>query len=57
MTIENCQIDSWTGAAAITYNLRGPVTLFDNHFSNGPKASPVVLYLTYLPVYQKILST
>lgn len=34
-TVQDCRIDSWTGPAAIFYNLRGPLTLLDNAFTNG----------------------
>ena len=34
-TIQDCRVDSWTGPSAIYYNLRGPLTLLDNDFTNG----------------------
>ena len=34
-TIEGCVIDSWRGAAAVSYQLRGPLLLLDNAFTNG----------------------
>lgn len=33
-TIEDCRVDGWTGPAAISYGLRGPLTLLDNQFTN-----------------------
>lgn len=37
-TIEGCVIDSWRGPAAIAYQLRGPLTVLDNAFTNGSHA-------------------
>lgn len=34
-TIQDCRIDGWTGASAISFNLRGPLTVIDNVFTNG----------------------
>ena len=34
-TIEDCVIDSWRGAAALSYQLRGPLLVLNNQFSNG----------------------
>ena len=31
-TIQDCRVYNWTGLAAVTYNLRGPLTLLDNQF-------------------------
>ena len=38
--IQDNRVDGWTSTkSAIEYNLRGPVTMFDNQFSNGPTAA------------------
>eukprot|EP00035_Acanthoeca_spectabilis_P019113 m.412918 g.412918 ORF g.412918 m.412918 type:complete len:245 (+) comp16822_c1_seq13:829-1563(+) len=36
-TIQDCRIDGWTGASAISFNLRGPLTAIDNVFTNGTR--------------------
>eukprot|EP00040_Diaphanoeca_grandis_P030531 m.180555 g.180555 ORF g.180555 m.180555 type:complete len:813 (+) comp32026_c0_seq1:65-2503(+) len=38
-TIQDCRVDSWTGSSAINFNLRGPLSIFDNQFTNGPNGS------------------
>eukprot|EP00040_Diaphanoeca_grandis_P030532 m.180568 g.180568 ORF g.180568 m.180568 type:complete len:835 (+) comp32026_c0_seq2:65-2569(+) len=42
VSIQDCRIDSWTGSAAIDFNFRGPLTLFDNQFTNAPNGSTPV---------------
>lgn len=37
-TIQDCRVDAWTGPSAIGFNLRGPLTIFDNVFTNGSNA-------------------
>ena len=37
-TIQDCRVDAWTGPSAVYYNLRGPLTLIDNGFTNGTAA-------------------
>lgn len=43
-TVQDCRVDSWSGDGAIMYNLRGPMMLLDNEFTNGPAGGPVVYY-------------
>ena len=33
-TIQDCRVEGWTGAAAVEFNLRGPLTLLDNQFTS-----------------------
>lgn len=35
VTVEDCIIDNWRSAAAVSYQLRGPLLLLNNRFSNG----------------------
>ena len=44
-TVQDCRIYNWTGPAAITFNLRGPLTLLDNQFSSG-MSKPLAVHST-----------
>lgn len=48
VSIQDCRVDSWTSpGSAIDYELRGPLLLLDNQFSNAPQ--PTVPPVSMIP--------
>lgn len=49
VSVQDCRVDSWTGpGSAIDYELRGPLLLLDNQFTNAPQpAIPPVSMIPY----------
>jgi hypothetical protein len=48
VSVQDCRVDGWTSpGSAIDYELRGPLLLLDNQFTNAPDKSPPVSMIPY----------